>query len=119
MNHFRAYHFRAYQFAPNQFAGKAGSDTHDLGTDNFWYRHWLKLHKKRKPTIEDVIAEVIAEPMEAVKAVPSVKQHFQHIDYNIAIAANYEMQLFVAEKLYQKMIEIEREEEEIEMLLLM
>lgn len=117
MNHFRALHFRANQFASNQFAGQVSGDFHDGGS--YWYKHWAKLHKKRKPTIEDVIKEVLEEPAEALKAVPSVKQHFQYIDYNTAITANYELQLFVAEKLYQKMIEIEREEEEIEMLLLM
>jgi hypothetical protein len=116
MNNFRALHFRANHFASNQFAGQVSGDFHDGGS--YWYKYWLNLHKKKK-TLEEIIEAVKEHPIEALQAVPEVKKHFQDVDYNSAIAKNYEIQIFIAKALEIRFLEMEEEENAIEMLLLM
>lgn len=121
MQHFRANHFAAFHFASNQFRGVAVTpqpDTHD--GFGYWEKYWRKFHEKKKPTLEEVIEAVQENPVEALKAVPQAKKHFQEIDYS-AIRNNAIMQEFIAKQILIK-IELKRLEDEendfIEMLLL-
>lgn len=124
MNHFRGQHFAAWHFASNQFRGIAVTpqpDSHDPGY-GYWHKEWEKLHKKKKPTLEDVIEAVQENPVEALKAVPQARKQFQGIDYS-KVKQNAEMALFIAQELMivleMRRIEDEADEEAAVMLLLM
>lgn len=106
----------------NSWGPVGGQDTHDGGASEYYYKWWRKLHEKKKaePTLEEVIEAVQENPVEALKAVPQAKKHFQEIDYS-AIRNNAIMQEFIAKQILIK-IELKRLEDEendfIEMLLL-
>lgn len=104
----------------NSWGPVGGADTHDGG--EYYYKWWKKQHEKKKaePTLEEVIEAVQENPIEALKAVPQAKKHFQSVNYD-AIRNNAIMQEFIAKQILIK-IELKRLEDEendfIEMLLL-
>ena len=128
MQHFRSLHFAAFHFAANQFRGVAVNpnpiDTHDGGgwIPEHLYKWWKKQHEKKKPTLAEVIEAVQENPVEALKAVPQVRQQFQGIDYG-QITQSYEMAQFIAKQLIitleLRRISDENDENDEIMLLLM
>lgn len=88
-------------------------DTHD----GFWHKEWLKRHKKKTPTIAEIVEAVRDNPVEAVaqaKAIPEVVSEYPAISIE-AVRKNVALQRFIA----QQILEIMQEEDDLEALLLL
>ena len=89
--------------------------------DGYWYKQWAKLHKKKKPKIEEVIELIQERPATALAEVKeAVKREYPQIDYTQVIK-NVELQRFIAQQILitLELRRIAEDEDDIEMLLLL
>lgn len=89
------------------------TDTHD----GFWHREWLKLHKKKAPTIAEIVEAVQENPVQAVaqaKAIPQVVAKYPEVSLE-AVKQNLALQRFIA----RQILEMMQEEDDLEALLLL
>lgn len=93
--------------------GTTATDTHD----GFWHKEWLKRHKKKAPTIAEIVEAVRENPVEAVaqaKAIPEVVAEYPAVTIE-AVRQNVALQRFIA----RQILEIMQEEDDLEALLLL
>ena len=89
------------------------TDTHD----GFWHKEWLKRHKKKAPTIAEIVEAVRDNPVEAVaqaREIPEVVAEYPAVTIE-AVRQNVALQRFIA----RQILEIMQEEDDLEALLLL
>ncbi len=107
----------------NTWGKVGGQDTHDGAGAEYWYDWWRKQHKKKPPTVEEIVQLVVEKPKTAIQTVKAkVKDKYPDIDYR-SVKQNAEMALFIAQELMivleMRRIEDENDENDAIMLLLM
>lgn len=93
--------------------GTTATDTHD----GFWHKEWLKLHKKKAPTIAEIVEAVRDNPVEAVaqaRAMPELMAEYPTVSIE-AVRQNVALQRFIA----RQILEIMQEDDDMEALLLL
>lgn len=92
---------------------QAATDTHD----GFWHKEWLKRHKKKAPTIAEIVEAVRDNPVQAVaqaREIPEVVAEYPAVTIE-AVRQNVALQRFIA----RQILEIMQEEDDLEALLLL